>query len=121
MSIPKSAIVILLGAASVIQVSVLQGCGGNGAPAGAAAPTPTLQTDPVAAGITPSPQYTVQLSQNGAAASSFVYQVQNPGFLSNGQPSGISSSSTLEQSTAWTSFSFSGSVTVQVSNASPFT
>ena len=119
MNIPKSAIVTLLGAALVLPLCVLQGCGGNGASAGASAPT--LQTDPAPAGITPSPQYTVQLSQSGAAASSFVYQVQNPGFLSNGQPSGISSSSTLEQSTAWTSFSFSGSVTVQVSNSSPFT
>ena len=101
-------------------ICALQGCGGgNGSPSGTSAPT--LQTDPVPAGITPSPQYTVQLSQSGAPVGSFVYQVQNPGFLSNGQPSGISSSSTQEQSTAWTSFSFSGSVTVQVTNSSPFT
>jgi hypothetical protein len=37
-------------------------------------------------------------------------------------PIGISpSSSTLEQATSWTSFSFAGSVTVQVTNNNPFT
>jgi len=41
--------------------------------------------------------------------------------LPNGQPSGISSSSTLEHATSWTSFSFAGSVTVEVTNSSPFT
>jgi hypothetical protein len=81
----------------------------------------TLQVDATPSGITPSPQYTARVNQHGVWTSSFVYQVQNPGFLPNGQPSGISSSSTLEHSTAWTSFSFAGSITVQVTNSSPFT
>ncbi len=81
----------------------------------------TLQVDDTPSGIVPSSQYTVRLSQSDSWNSSFVYQVQNPGFLPNGQPSGISSSSTLEHATSWTSFSFAGSVTVQVTNSNPFT
>jgi FG-GAP-like repeat len=81
----------------------------------------TLQVDATPAGITPSSQYTARVKQHGVWVSSFVYQVQNPGFLPNGQPSGISSSSTLEHATSWTSFSFEGSVTVQVTNSYPFT
>lgn len=81
----------------------------------------TLQVDATPSGITPSPQYTARVNQHGVWTGSFVYQVQNPGFLPNGQPSGITSSSTLEHSTAWTSFSFAGSVTVQVTNSGPFT
>lgn len=54
----------------------------------------TLQIDEAPSGIIPSAQYTVRLSQGHSYISSFVYQVQNPGFLPNGQPSGISSSST---------------------------
>jgi hypothetical protein len=77
----------------------------------------TLQVDATPAGITPSSQYTARVNQHGVWTSSFVYQVQNPGFLPNGQPSGISSSSTLEHATSWTSFSFAGSVTVQVTNS----
>lgn len=46
--------------------------------------------------------------------------MQNPGFLPNGEPSGITSSSTLEHATSWTSFSFAGSVTVRVTNGNPF-
>src|SRR5580658_1130816 len=80
-----------------------------------------LQVDSTPPGIVPSSQYTVRLSQNDSWISSFVYQVQNPGFLPNGQPSGISSSSTSEHATSWTSFSFAGSVTVQVTNANSFT
>lgn len=81
----------------------------------------TLQVDATPSGIIPSPQYTARVNQHGVWTSSFVYQVQNPGFLPNGQPSGITSSSTLEHSTAWTSFSFAGSLTVQVTNTSAFT
>ena len=55
----------------------------------------TLQVDETPAGIVPSAQYTVRLSQGDSYIRSFVYQVQNPGFLPNGEPSGISSSSTL--------------------------
>jgi hypothetical protein len=80
-----------------------------------------LQVDLTPAGIVPSSQYTVRLSQSNSWISSFVYQVQNPRFLPNGQPSGITSSSTLEHATSWTSFSFTGSVTVQVTNAKSFT
>jgi hypothetical protein len=80
-----------------------------------------LKVDATPPGIIPSSQYTVRLSQHGESVNSFVYQVQNPGFLPNGQPSGISSSSTLEHATSWTSFSFSGAVTVRVTNSSPFT
>jgi hypothetical protein len=81
----------------------------------------TLQVDATPAGITPSSQYTARVNQHGVWTSSFVYQVQNPGFLPNGQPSGISSSSALEHATSWTSFSFAGSVTVQVTNSTSFT
>jgi len=101
-----------------------QGCSGGGSGSGGAPPNPNqLVIDPAPPGITPSAQYTVQLSQPGPgqAQSAFVYQIQNPGFLANGQPSGVSSSSTLEQATAWASFSFAGApVTVQVTNSQPF-
>jgi hypothetical protein len=80
-----------------------------------------LQVDDPPSGIVPSAQYTVRLSQQDSWISSFVYQVQNPGFLLSGQPSGITSSSTLEHATSWTSFSFTGSVTVQATNANSFT
>jgi hypothetical protein len=80
-----------------------------------------LEVDPPPAGIPPSSQYTVRLRRPRRWVSSFVYQVQNPGFLPNGQPSGITSSSTLEHATSWTSFSFAGSVTVEVTNNVPFT
>jgi hypothetical protein len=80
-----------------------------------------LVVDPTPSGITPSPQYTVQLTQNSQSLNSVVYQVQNPAFLANGQPSGIVTSSSLEHATSWTSFSFSGSVTVQVTNTVAFT
>lgn len=103
-----------------------------------------LEVYPAPTGISPSAQYSVQLiqgeifttnsssltdtwknvalSRHGTAppASSFVYQIQNPGYLANGQPSGVASSSTEEQATSWTSFSFSGSVTVKVTNSKPF-
>ncbi|MGA9241896.1 MAG: FG-GAP-like repeat-containing protein [Silvibacterium sp.] len=80
----------------------------------------TLQVDATPAGITPSSQYTIRLGHHGRSVNSFVYQIQNPGFLPNGQPSGISSSSTLEDATSWTSFSFAGSVTVEVTNSNSF-
>ena len=78
------------------------------------------QVDSTPSGIIPSSQYTVRLSQHESWISSFVYQVQNPGFLPNRQPSGISSSSTLEHATSWTSFSFAGFVTVRVTNSNSF-
>jgi hypothetical protein len=78
-----------------------------------------LQVDATPPGIIPSSQYTVRLRRHHEWVSSFVYQVQNPGFLPNGQPSGISSSSALEHATSWTSFSFEGSVTIEVTNSSP--
>jgi hypothetical protein len=80
-----------------------------------------LEVDATPSGIIPSSQYTVRLRHYHRWVRSFVYQVQNPGFLANGQPSGISSSSTLEHATSWTSFSFAGSVTVEMTNSSPFT
>jgi hypothetical protein len=57
----------------------------------------TLQVDATPAGITPSSQYTARVNQHGVWVSSFVYQVQNPGFLPNGQPSGISRPSILRR------------------------
>jgi hypothetical protein len=80
-----------------------------------------LEVDATPPGIIASSQYTVRLRRHRRWVRSFVYQVQNPGFLANGQPSGISSSSMLEHATSWTSFSFAGSVTVEVTNSSPFT
>ena len=70
--------------------------------------------------ISPSPQYSVQVIQNDHSYDSFVYQTSNPGFT-NGQLNGQSTSSTKEQSTAWTSFSFGDSVTVSITNQEPFT
>lgn len=90
-------------------------------PQSLAASDGALQVDATPSGITPSSQYTVHLHHDDRSVGSFVYQVQNPGFLPNGQPSGISSSSTLEHATSWTSFSFAGSVTVEVTNSNPFT
>jgi Glycosyl hydrolases family 28/FG-GAP-like repeat len=80
-----------------------------------------LEVDATPPGILPSSQYTVRLSQHRDWVRSFVYEVENPGFLPNGEPSGITSSSTLEHATSWTSFSFAGRVTVEVTNSSPFT
>ena len=77
----------------------------------------SLEVYPRPPGITPSPQYSVQVTQNGVSYDSFVYQNQNPAYLLNGQLSGIKTSSILERSTAWTTFSFSGApVTVQITN-----
>jgi hypothetical protein len=87
-----------------------------------AAESSVLEVYPGPSGISSSPQYSVQLVQNGHTKSSFAYQSQNPGFLANGEPSGITTSSTLEKSTAWTTFSFSGApVVVQITNSKPFT
>jgi hypothetical protein len=52
---------------------------------------------PPPSGISPTPQYSVQLVQNGRRESSFVYQSQNPGFVANGQPSRITTSLTVER------------------------
>jgi hypothetical protein len=81
---------------------------------------PTVEVYPAAPGIAVSSQYSVTIVQNGATYNSPVYQIQNPAFLPNGQPSGIVTSSTREQTTAWTTFSTNVPVTVQVSNARPF-
>ena len=70
-------------------------------------------------GILGSPQYSVQISLRGRSYESFVYQVQNPGF-SNGQLNGQPTSSTKEQSTAWTSFSAGVPVIVSITNSVPF-
>lgn len=81
---------------------------------------------PAPAGLIPSAQYSVELIQGNdvpkpqARADSFVYQSQNPAYLPNGEPSGIKTSSALEQQTSWTSFSFKGVVTVRVTNSKPF-
>lgn len=84
--------------------------------------TSILEVYPAPAGITASPQYSAQVSQDGKTANPFVYQTQNPAFLMNGQSSGISTSSTLEKSTAWMNFSFSGdTVTIQITNKQAFT
>jgi hypothetical protein len=81
-----------------------------------------LEVYPGPPGIAPSPQYSVQVTQHGVSYDSFVYQNQNPAYLPNGQSSGIATSSTLEESTAWTTFSFNGGpVTVQITNNKPFT
>jgi hypothetical protein len=81
-----------------------------------------LEVYPGPPGIPPSPQYSVQLTQDASSYNSFVYQNQNPAFLLDGQPSGIRTSSSLEKSTAWTTFSFTGTpVTVQITNNKPFT
>jgi len=81
-----------------------------------------LEVYPGPPGIAASPQYSIQLTQNPSSYNSFVYQNQNPAFLLDGQPSRIVTSSSLEQSTAWTTFSFTGSpVTVQITNKKSFT
>jgi len=81
----------------------------------------SLEVYPAPSGIMPSTQYSVQVAQDGPFYNSFVYQSQNPAYLANGQPSGITTSSSLEKSTAWTTFSFSGApVTVQITNNKPF-
>jgi hypothetical protein len=77
----------------------------------------SLEVYPGPPGITPSAQYSVQVTQNGVSDDSFVYQNQNPAYSPDGQASGILTSSSLETSTAWTSFSFRGSpVTIQITN-----
>src|SRR5271155_5392938 len=87
-----------------------------------AAETSVLEVYPAPRGISPSAQYSVELGQNGQTERFFVYQSQNPGFLANGQPSEITTSSILEKSTSWTTFSFSGApFTVQITNHKPFT
>ncbi|MEQ5838903.1 hypothetical protein N0A02_05550 [Paraburkholderia acidicola] len=75
---------------------------------------------PGPSGISPSPQYAVQVIQNDRPHDSFVYQTQNPGFT-NAQLNGQPTSSTEEQSTAWTSFSAGDPVTVSITNLKPFT
>lgn len=87
-----------------------------------------IEVYPAPFGVAPSAQYSVQLIQDEAPAakfrtrgSSFVYQSQNPAFLPDGELSGLKTSSTREQATSWTSFSFQGLVTVRVTNSKPFT
>lgn len=106
-----------------VLILVFQGCAGP--PQRSVSSEPNVRiaaesviVDPALSGIARSPQYTVRVNEG---LDSFVYQIQNPGFLSNGQPSGIASSSTLEKSTAWTSFSFKGTVAIQITNRKPFT
>jgi hypothetical protein len=113
---------------AVVALSVCSaGYSNSGSSASPSSPTAStdlggeMEVDATPPGIIPSSQYTVRLRHHHRWVRSFVYQVQNPGFLANGQPSGISSSSTLEHATSWTSFSFAGSVTVEVTNSSPFT
>ena len=73
-------------------------------------------------GIIPSSQYKAEIVTNGKSSSTFVYLIQNPAFLPNGQSSGITTSSTLEQATSWTSFPFHGvPVKVEITNQKPFT
>jgi hypothetical protein len=79
-------------------------------------PVPRFEVYPAPAGVTPSPQFTVTISQSGPPAPSFVYQTQNPAYATPAIPS----SSTLERSTSWTSFSTNAPVTVQVTNNVPF-
>lgn len=124
-------LVVLMVVRSFFAVVVLSVCSAGYSNSGpSASPSPPqattdlggqLEVDETPPGIVPSSQYTVLLSRHHQSISSFVYQVQNPGFLPNGEPSGVSSSSTLEHATSWTSFSFAGSVTVEVTNSSPFT
>ena len=126
---------------AVFAVSVLvMGAANAGEGAHIWAEGSALEAYPAPTGIAPSAQYSVELIQDEvpaphfpspsdastrrrphARADSFVYQSQNPAFLPNGQPSGIKTSSTLEQATSWTSFSFNGFVTVRVTNSKPFT
>ena len=83
----------------------------------AQSPTPRFEVYPFPSGVTPSPQFTVTISQSGPPQASFVYQTLNPAYAS--PP--MTSSSTLERSTSWTSFSTNAPVTVQVTNNVPFT
>ena len=83
----------------------------------AQSPAPRFEVYPFPSGVTPSPQFTVTISQSGPPAPSFVYQTLNPAYAS--PP--MTSSSTLERSTSWTSFSTNAPVTVQVTNSVPFT
>jgi hypothetical protein len=48
-----------------------------------AASDDALQVDATPAGILPSSQYTVRIRRGDRSVNSFVYQVQNPGFLPN--------------------------------------
>ena len=86
-------------------------------PAFAQSPAPRLEVYPFPSGVTPSPQFTVTIAQSGPPQASFVYQTLNPAYAS--PP--MTSSSTLERSTSWTSFSTNAPVTVQVTNSVPFT
>lgn len=62
------------------------GCDGNptsSASAVAQISGAQLVTYSAPSGIPASPQYSVQLAQNGTASPSFVYQDQNPAYLAN--------------------------------------
>src|SRR6185312_14815799 len=89
-------------------------------PARAQVTPPTLEVYPAPPGVALSPRYSVRIIQAGRAQTSPVYLTQNPGFTSAGQPTGTPSSSPLEQTTAWTSFSTKGPVTVQIASRVPF-
>ena len=68
---------------------------------------PSLVTYPAPEGSPQSDQYAVSLAQHGRGADSFVYQV-----------AARKTDSNREQDTSWTSFSFSGAVTVTVTKLS---
>jgi len=105
----------LLGLLSLATVTIAWGQNSN-----ALVRVESVTVYPGPSDISPSPQYSVQVIQNDHSYDSFVYQTQNPGFT-NGQLNGQPTSSTEEQSTAWTSFSFGDSVTISITNQEPFT
>jgi len=97
--------------------------------AGDASPSPPdssatgapIITYPGPAGISPSPRYSVLISQSGSARSAFVYEVNNIGLAPyNWQGHGWNIRSEL--TTAWTSFDFDDpGPTVSASGAAPVT
>jgi hypothetical protein len=88
-------------------------CPPDGGPVGADGGTPrnVLVPYPAPPGVVPSPQYSVQLAQDAGTVDSFVYLVPNQ-WPSNGV--GFVNNAGAELDTSWTSFSYSGDVTVTV-------
>jgi hypothetical protein len=92
----------------------------SGRPALSQFPRPVVGVYPAPSGVTLSQQYFVKIVQYGVELESPVYQTQNPAFAPGCEPNCPTSSSPLEKTTAWTSFSTTGTVTVQVTNKTPF-
>jgi hypothetical protein len=111
----------------VVGDAVVEAGGASPSPPALSAARTTIITYPGPAGISPSPRYSVLISQSGSARSAFVYEVNNIGLAPyNWQGHGWNIRSEL--TTAWTSFDFddpgstapgAAPVTIQVSMAVP--